>query len=297
MSGLINLVKNTGLDLLITIAISVFLVIAPINIAQSAGYKSDDDIKSGGVPHGGYVTTSDLCKSCHALHGATGEFRLLRANEAADACDYCHGQSGIVDTERVWLDSEGHGTSQTTGFLQAPDDTTLSTFPVSEWGCTSCHSVHDNDTIILGGEGFTRSKLLRKEPNASKQYPLTFYDSEDASQSVSQWCTNCHGANFGAYSTTKTVAGESRWGHDVSSAGYKDETSPTPWADVDSFDGINDGPKCSQCHTSSGAPAGITRKFPHAGGSGKKMLKAGTELDKLDDFCTGSPCHYIPSLP
>ena len=41
-------------------------------------------------PHGGYSTTSNKCEVCHAVHRATGTYRLLRVDRPDDACDYCH---------------------------------------------------------------------------------------------------------------------------------------------------------------------------------------------------------------
>jgi hypothetical protein len=66
--------------------------------AQSGGYSEvvwsyQDD---GGPPlvsespHGGYDSTGNKCKVCHAVHLATGTFKLMRADSASDACSYCH---------------------------------------------------------------------------------------------------------------------------------------------------------------------------------------------------------------
>jgi hypothetical protein len=41
-------------------------------------------------PHGGYDTSTNKCKVCHAVHRAEGTYYLLRANSQDDACDYCH---------------------------------------------------------------------------------------------------------------------------------------------------------------------------------------------------------------
>ncbi|MCZ7661561.1 MAG: hypothetical protein M5U22_00745 [Thermoleophilia bacterium] len=41
-------------------------------------------------PHGGYDTTTNKCKVCHAVHRAEGAYYLLRADSQDDACDYCH---------------------------------------------------------------------------------------------------------------------------------------------------------------------------------------------------------------
>lgn len=45
---------------------------------------------SGKGPHGGYDTTTNKCKVCHAVHRAEGAYYLLRADTQDDACDYCH---------------------------------------------------------------------------------------------------------------------------------------------------------------------------------------------------------------
>ncbi len=41
-------------------------------------------------PHGGYDTSTNKCKVCHAVHRAEGAYYLLRADSQDDACDYCH---------------------------------------------------------------------------------------------------------------------------------------------------------------------------------------------------------------
>jgi len=41
-------------------------------------------------PHGGYDSTTNKCKVCHAVHRADGAYFLLRADTQDDACSYCH---------------------------------------------------------------------------------------------------------------------------------------------------------------------------------------------------------------
>ena len=41
-------------------------------------------------PHDGYDTASNKCKTCHAVHRATGTYRLMRVDDPNDACSYCH---------------------------------------------------------------------------------------------------------------------------------------------------------------------------------------------------------------
>jgi hypothetical protein len=57
------------------------------------GYAEFDDTASllyTASPHGGYDTTTNKCKVCHAVHRAEGAYYLLRADSQDDACDYCH---------------------------------------------------------------------------------------------------------------------------------------------------------------------------------------------------------------
>ncbi len=57
-------------------------------------YREFDSYASGGLytanPHGGYSTGSNKCKTCHAVHRASGGFKLMRVDDPNDACSYCH---------------------------------------------------------------------------------------------------------------------------------------------------------------------------------------------------------------
>ena len=61
------------------------------NAKREGGY-----LAYGGVsgfysnPHGGYDTSTNKCKACHAVHRAEGTYYLLRADSQDDACTYCH---------------------------------------------------------------------------------------------------------------------------------------------------------------------------------------------------------------
>lgn len=59
---------------------------------SEGSYAAFDDQQSDtyGLPHGGYSTTSNRCKICHAVHRATGVFALTRADSPDDSCAYCH---------------------------------------------------------------------------------------------------------------------------------------------------------------------------------------------------------------
>jgi len=58
-------------------------------------------------PHGGYNTTTNKCKVCHAVHRAEGAYYLLRADSQDDACSYCH--VGSAHSTKVVYDLNGAG--------------------------------------------------------------------------------------------------------------------------------------------------------------------------------------------
>jgi hypothetical protein len=142
---------------------------------QATGYFSG--------PHGGYTTTTNKCQDCHSTHYAFGSYKLLRANTAEAACDFCHGGGG-GSTINVMMDNayqsveatfgtdayaagsaggdkydavaiasgtNGPGTGHTLGFTgNAPADVQPA-YSAGEGGfaCFSCHSPHGNSARIL----------------------------------------------------------------------------------------------------------------------------------------------------
>lgn len=64
-------------------------------------------------PHGGYNTTTNKCKVCHAVHRAEGAYYLLRADSQDDACSYCH--VGSAHSSKVVYDLNPDGIYTTNG--------------------------------------------------------------------------------------------------------------------------------------------------------------------------------------
>lgn len=286
--------------------LTVIILVLWAGPAFAAGYNSDSET-TGSAPHGGYTTTGNKCKSCHAVHLAGGQYRLLRssADNASTACKYCHGDTGIVTTKRVWLDDNGHGLSaEQTGDVVIPDDTTYTAFRNDVWSCVACHSPHGANTVTLSEEpSVTSSFILRKFPNPSKLNGNAYYTGTTGTLTITAWCSNCHEANFGSHTEGKSTPAGTRYGHDSSTTGYQLSGG---WVIVAPDDATNTGPKCQQCHTADRAPTNISQGFPHAGGDSWKMLKSSSttgttgtpiEGDKLDKFCAGSPCHDVTKLP
>jgi hypothetical protein len=78
-------------------------------------------------PHGGYDTTTNKCKVCHAVHRAEGAYYLLRADSQDDACNYCHIGESAHSTKIVY-DLNPAGIDTTNGHTigaqaEVPDST------------------------------------------------------------------------------------------------------------------------------------------------------------------------------
>lgn len=79
-------------------------------------YKAFDDQTTDmyANPHGGYDTTTNKCKVCHAVHRAEGAYFLMRADTQDDACDYCH-IGGSAHSLKVVYDLNDAGKATTNG--------------------------------------------------------------------------------------------------------------------------------------------------------------------------------------
>lgn len=122
---------------------------------------------NGFGPHGGYDTTSNKCKVCHAVHRAEGAYYLLRADTQDDACDYCHLGSAHSG-KSVYLNggtttANGHTIGAST-FI--PDSTTgMRTTPVLVQS-TDSNLDTITDTINVRSYDTTKNAMYRLEPFA-----------------------------------------------------------------------------------------------------------------------------------
>jgi cytochrome c553 len=219
---------------------------------------------------------------------------LTKADTRGETCEFCHGIGGAASTTVV-LDPEGHGLPEgTQGIVTAPGDTNQPYRKNAQlWGCLECHSPHDNQTVKLAG--FSSNKLLKANPNPGKNYLYYTPVIGETAQTLSQWCSTCHNANFGASSEGKTVLMGSEtattFGHPSSGAGTV--KTPDGHTKVTLDDGVNNGPTCKECHIADGRTE--TSEFPHSSGSAPSMLKDGSDGVQIDNVCT--ECHNTVSLP
>lgn len=134
-------------------------------------------------PHGGYVTASNLCKTCHAVHGAgDSSYRLLKNGTGSETrtqgeligenglgdsrtteCMYCHDADAGFTTKKPYvLGAIAPATvlgEHTLGATVIPDSnkTLPDRNPVAAGGrgaeldCYQCHSVHGANTIGFDG--------------------------------------------------------------------------------------------------------------------------------------------------
>lgn len=328
---------------ILTIFLILAFAIAATSAAFASGYNSPLWSTSASnpepepkKPHGGYADTTNKCKDCHSVHLATGGYKLLRsgAEDGQTACSYCHGVGGIVGSKNgAVLNTAGHGldvNQLSQPIIYAPNDSTPGySVARKQWGCTSCHSVHNQNLVSAVTERvFTTSNatnvLLKGKPDSSS--PGNGLIGQTVT--LSRWCTECHGANHGTYGQGKEYGSPSVtvYGHDSgSTAGinryvYSGQTYAFVRQNVPG--NLDAAPRCNQCHaagagvlptSSAGWVSGqlasqIFRNqatgegfFPHGGYSNSySLLKASNSLSsagdiKLDDVC--NDCHYTPSLP
>lgn len=191
-----NVKKSNLLKIAAAIFLVACLLLFPIKASHASGWMKaspTDPIGTGywkssaanqgfSSPHGGYTTTTNKCKVCHAVHEASDmSFKLLKSgntteprsqgegsipgmgNAKATACMYCHDGSTGFTTKRPYElsalgvtvrgehrigatiipDSNINGGGSAGGLLPNRD-------PSGEGAvlqCYQCHSVHGGGTI------------------------------------------------------------------------------------------------------------------------------------------------------
>lgn len=264
--------KSEKIKILLILVLLPFFV--SVNYALAESYNEPTTSVS---PHGGYTTSSNKCKYCHAVHLATGSYMLTRADTVYEACDYCHGD-GAGAGQIIVSNYEGHTMGKNYLFFgEAPGyvdgDKYVSTSE-NPFTCITCHSVHGNAERIVVLADLDKNYLLLKNPDATD----TSYGPENT---LAEWCSDCHPLMYGSNETPKTVNGSPIFSHASSATAV---TTPV----IDASDGGNYGPTCRQCHLSS--------LFPHGqGGTGRDMLKDNFDGLSLDSVCTD--CHAEETLP
>lgn len=240
------------------VPLAVILVLGMSSLAYASGYVSPpppypihpDD------PHHGYATTTNKCKVCHAVHLATGTFKLTRAASAETACDYCHVGAGAQTAKKVYtnaLPKAGHYLG--VGLGTTPDTSKSLT---GNLYCYTCHSVHGANTIA-------GTDILKKDPAGDT----------GVAADADAFCADCHDKNLNKLGTEP----------------YASTTHKMVGAD--SVHAWVASSNCDSCHAEPKVPTG---DYPHTSLSSAflGLGASGTSVDatKLDNNCL--KCHQNP---
>lgn len=245
----------------LVIPLAVVLVFSMATLAYASGYR-DPATLAGASPHTGYATTTNLCKVCHAAHGATGPEALLPSSKAT-ACNFCHEASSPYSTKEVYdiVDTSVKASHDMGVLLNTTPDTSKTATLSGTFVCSTCHSTHGANTILAGVD------ILKENPAGDSP------DSETVT-TVDQFCADCHNKNL-RESGTETYATTTHW--------MLAADSTTSWT------GSQD---CNSCHSEpvSDIIPPIEDDYPHEGtsyfflGTGKDTTEI-TDLSKLDNKC------------
>lgn len=222
-----------------------------------------------GDPHGGYLTSTNLCSFCHAVHNAgtdgdgTGVYKLTRSSTSTilGACNYCHYTGGIA-TKKPY-DTSGYGAQpvraehRINGSATIVPDASNTTVALNDGvlDCFDCHNAAPH--------------------GAGEVYRLT-KDVGAGVGNVTPICKRCHTKNyttsFDAVSHPMVTAGQYRGGRTVVDPGII--TS-----------------QCTNCHANV-ADKGL---FPHTSNAARFLDTSAGDLNtagtggSLDVICLN--CH------
>ncbi|MDI6715736.1 MAG: hypothetical protein QME63_02180 [Actinomycetota bacterium] len=98
-------------------------------------------------PHGGYISATNKCKACHAVHRAQGIYYLLRADDSDSACDFCHvGSAPHSNRVAYYRSTEGKYTSNGHTIGSGPE---IPDSSVWQWEETATIYDADDNTITV----------------------------------------------------------------------------------------------------------------------------------------------------
>lgn len=245
-----------------------------------------------GDPHGGYLTSTNLCSYCHAVHNAGTDgnggqaWKLTRSPDggAFGACKYCHVSGNLVtkkpyDTSAFTAPERARHRIDGTATI-IPDstgtDNELDRGTADSLDCLDCH----NAAPHAAGETYKLTKDSNYYGNANSGYETPI-------------CMRCHNKNF-TYGTDGGPTGLSMpWDQKThpqidGSAGNERGTRAQPVLNPGSTWYTN---RCKNCHSNVGG-IGV---FPHVSRGPRFLNSAAGDLNtagtggQLDAICTS--CH------
>ncbi len=135
-------------------------------------------------PHGDYITTSNKCKTCHAVHRADGVFYLLRADNPDSACDFCHVGANIHSNRAAYYRStEGKYTSNGHTIGSGPE------IPDSSvWQTNGTRTITSAD----GLQTLTVQNVREYDPNENKIFKIGGHGGRVRTGPYLLQCQTCH---------------------------------------------------------------------------------------------------------
>lgn len=185
---------------LLVVILAVGFVLGMTAVALASGYRYNppdsipnqnepppDGTGTDEIPHEGYLTSTNYCKFCHAVHQASGSYRLIiNATSADDMCNYCHTGASpkAVDVAYTSAAPNAADNAHTIGVAlnTAPDGGTGLSGNLT---CNKCHSVH-------GANTYQTEDILRADPSGNLGAPAT---------NEIEYCGDCHYYNVSGQDT------------------------------------------------------------------------------------------------
>ncbi len=170
-------------------------------------------------PHGGFSTSTNRCRVCHAVHLAgAGSWRLLqdgtnvdgedRGMDRASECNFCHGVTGATQKRPYRPKSYTVLGEHTIGSTVIPDSDSNTAVSNGGLSCGNCHTVHGAGALntaspALATGTWVTMKILWLDPNQDGSELAAGYDgAASASELASSYsavktgfCADCHNAN------------------------------------------------------------------------------------------------------
>lgn len=174
-----------GLALVFVFAMTAAAFAVP-GIVPQAGYQGGYLTPTAGEnPHGLYSNTSNKCKTCHAVHGATAGGEALLRSSKANACVYCHVSAAYTIKRPYGTDPDLYTTEYENNHAATHQGN-----GTGYNGCTSCHSVHGANTWY-GSDGVTAGMILKDNPGGT---PVGVGTGAIAAAvtNLNDFCRDCH---------------------------------------------------------------------------------------------------------
>lgn len=281
---------------LLVLGLSLVFVLAFAATAYAVPGITSDGIKQGGYldptaganPHGQYSTTTNKCKTCHAVHGATSGGEALLRSTRANACVYCH-------VSATFAIKHPYGTDPTAYTTDYENNHAATHFTLSEPaynGCTSCHSVHGANTFSSAADGVTYGMILKDNPGGT----ITSGGQGSLAAAVTDldsFCRDCHdGTANGTTGATCDGSTCHSTQMQVSKFATRDNVSHIQTTTLTNASGTqvawSTTANCRSCHKGAATYADAN-SFPHLTSGADFLMDGHTSTSPLDRVCLD--CH------